>query len=125
MSDVNEWKIPTETNDAPPPPQFLNQSERDFAKNISDEISERVIGQQIVYFAIDTINTQFHPLYGEAINKVFLPPVQVYVMVEWAGLQTNTSDYGIDRKPNSINVHFLHRRISEDKDLFVREGDFI
>jgi hypothetical protein len=31
---------------------------------------------------------------------------------------------GIDRKP-SIIVHFHKRRLTEDQDLFVREGDFI
>jgi hypothetical protein len=69
-------------------------------------------------------HTNYHPLYGEAIKKTFLPPVRVYVLVEWEGSETTTSNFGIDRK-GSIVVHFHKRRLTEDQNLFVREGDFV
>ena len=34
------------------------------------------------------------------------------------------TNLGIDRRP-SIVVHFHKRRLTEDQDLFVREGDFV
>ena len=116
----NKWKQPTQ----PPPPLFLGKKERDLVKQVNDELIERVIGQQVLYYPIDIQHTNFHSLYGEAIEKTFLPPVRVYALIIWNGYETNTTNLGIDRKP-SIIIHFHKRRLTEDQDLFVREGDFI
>ena len=121
MSDDNEWKQP----DAPPPPLFLGEKERDLVKQVNDELIERVIGQQIGYYPIDISRTNFNDLYGEAIEKTFLPPVRVYALVNFEGIQTKySSNIGLD-KDISLIVHFHKRRLTEDQDLFVREGDFI
>lgn len=63
----NEWKKPK----APPPPLFLGRKERDLVKQVNDELVEKVIGQQILYYPIDMDRTDFHDLYGEAIEKHF------------------------------------------------------
>ena len=84
MSD-NKWKKP----DQPPPPLFLGQKEKDLVKQVNDEIIERVVGQQILYFPIDIEHTNYHPLYGEALEKTFLPPIRVYALVEYGGEETN------------------------------------
>lgn len=116
-----QWLQPT----SPPPPLFTGVKEKDFVKQVNDELIERVIGQQVAYFAIDINTSNFHPIYGEAIEKTFLPPVRVYALVKWEG-QTNlfTEGLGID-KQTSIEIHFHKRRLSEDQDLFVREGDYV
>ena len=120
MSEKDKWSRPS----SPPPPLFLGKKERDLVKQVNDELIERVIGQQVAYYPIDNTTTDYHSLYGEAINKNFLPPVRVYALIEWDGLKTSTSHYGID-KVNEINIHFHKRRLTEDQDLFVREGDFV
>ena len=119
MAD-QKWTQPT----APPPPLFTGEKERDLVKQVNDELIERVIGQQITYYPISVEHTNFHPLYGEAIKKTFLPPVRVYALVEWEGSDTTTSNLGIDRK-GAITIHFHKRRLVEDQDLYVREGDFV
>ena len=119
MSD-NEWKRPA----APPPPLFFGKKERDLVKQVNDELIEKVIGQQILYYPISLEHTNFHPLYGEAIEKSFLSPIRVYALIVWQGYETETSNLGIDRRP-SIVVHFHKRRLTEDQDLYVREGDFV
>lgn len=120
MSD-NKWERPTN----PPSPLFLGEKEKNLVKQVNDEIIERVVGQQILYFPIDMETTNFHPLYGEAIEKNFLHPVRVYALVEYGGIETNFMDsVGIDKKTTAI-VHFHKRRVTEDQNLFVREGDFI
>ena len=63
-------------------------------------------------------------MYGEAIEKTFLPPVKVNAMVKWESQATTTTNYGIERLQN-ISVLFHKRRLTEDQDLFVREGDFV
>ena len=117
---ANKWTRPS----SPPPPLFIGRKERDLVKQVNDELIERVIGQQIVYYPVSLEQTNFHPLYGEAIKKTFLPPVRVYALVDWEGHETETTNFGIDRK-SSISVHFHKRRLTEDQDLFVREGDFV
>ena len=81
MSDDNKWKQP----DAPPPPLFLGEKERDLVKQVNDELIERVRGQQVLYHPISLEHTNFHSLYGEAIRKSFLPPIRVYALIVWQG----------------------------------------
>ena len=119
MAD-NKWSRPS----SPPPPLFFNDKEKDLVKQINDEVIERVVGQTIVYYPLSLEHTDYHSLYGEAIEKTFLPPVRVYALVAFGGLRTETSNYGLDKSFN-ITVNFHKRRLTEDQDLFVREGDFV
>jgi hypothetical protein len=117
---AEKWDRPSQV----PPPLFLGKKERDYAKQVNDEISERVVGQTILYYPIDISTTNFHPLYGESIQKSFLPPVRVYALVKWEGQESTTSNFGLDRQ-TKITVNFHRRRLTEDQDLYVREGDFV
>jgi len=116
----NKWEQPA----APPPPLFTGKKEKDLVKQVTDEVMERVIGTSILYYPISVKHSDFHPLYGEAINKTYLPPVHVEVLAEWQGEETTTTGFGIDKK-SSVVIHFHKRRLTEDQNLFVREGDFI
>jgi len=117
----NEWSRPA----APPPPLFLGKKERDLVKQVNDELVEKVIGQQILYYPIDLETTSFHELYGEAIEKTFLPPVRIYALVKFDNEDTTYLDsVGVDNV-SQITVHFHKRRLTEDQDVFVREGDFV
>ena len=117
----DEWKKPA----APPPPLFFGKKERDLVKQVNDELIEKIIGQQILYYPIDIERTNFLELYGEAVEKTFLPPVRVYAMVEFTDYSTEyLESAGID-KMWEINVHFHKRRLEEDQNLYVREGDFV
>ena len=122
MSDNdNVWNRPK----APPPPLFTGKKEKDLAKQVSDEISERVVKSALVYYPISVKHSNFHDLYGEAIVKTFLPPIRVMALVEMIDYQTvYTDNVGIDFDAN-ITVHFHRRRLTEDQDLFVRQGDFV
>ena len=116
----DKWSQP----EAPPPPLFLGQKERDLVKQVNDEIIERVIGQTVVYYPISREHTSYHPVYGESIQKTFLPPIKVNALVTWEGNTTATEVFGVDRR-SSVVVKFHKRRLTEDQDLFVREGDFL
>jgi len=116
-----KWEQPNN----PPPPLFTGKKERDLIKQVNDELIERVIGQQVLYYPISLEHTDFHSVYGEAINKTFLPPIRVYALVEWEGIKTEfMNKIGIDKNA-SIVIHFHKRRLTEDQDLFVRVGDFV
>tara|TARA_R110000824_G_scaffold174112_5_gene352201 strand:+ start:875 stop:1369 length:495 start_codon:yes stop_codon:yes gene_type:complete len=121
MSKDDKW----DKAQQPPPPMFLGEKERNFVKQINDEIIERVVGQQVLYFPLDIEHTNYHPLYGEAVEKTFLPPVRVFALVEYQGVETNFLEgVGLD-KTTKISIKFHKRRLTEDQDLYIREGDFV
>ena len=93
--------------EAPPPPLFLGKKERDLVKQVNDEVLERVIGQVVIYYPISREHTYFHPIYGEAIQKTFLPPIKVNALVTWDGSKTAADTFGVDRT-TSIVIKF-HR----------------
>lgn len=119
-----EENLVTIPQDSPPPPLFLGRKEKDLVKQVNDELIERVIGQQIIYYPISREFTDFHPVYGEAIQKTFLSPIKVFALVTWEGSSTNLETFGIDKR-NSLTIKFHKRRLVEDQDLFIKEGDFI
>ena len=119
-NDNEKWTRP----EAPPPPLFTGEKERNFVKQVTDEVVERVIGQGVFYYPISVEHTEFHEVYGEAITKTFLPPIKVYALIEWNEYITETGKFGVDRR-RAITIHFHKRRLTEDQNLYVREGDFV
>jgi hypothetical protein len=115
----NKWTQPKQ----PPPPLFIGAAERNFVKQINDEVIEKVIGQQVLYFPVDIARTKFN-LYGEAIDKTFYSPVQVYGLVNYEESERTQGTFGFDNV-RRITAHFNDRRISQDKNLFLRLGDFV
>jgi hypothetical protein len=123
MSDTeNRWILPdTKEIDSP---LFVGGQERDFVKQVGDEIAENILNQTIIYYGIDFENTKYHPVYGEAIKKTFYPPIKMEVPVEWKGETTTGGIYSLDKRPQII-IYFPQRRITQDLELQVREGDFV
>tara|TARA_Y100000310_G_scaffold212398_1_gene213240 strand:- start:218 stop:733 length:516 start_codon:yes stop_codon:yes gene_type:complete len=115
----NKWQQPT----APPPPMFFGEKERDLVKQVNDELSERVLGQTVAYYSISMEESNFNTTYGEAIDKVTLPPVRVYAYVVVENEQTNER-YGYEYQ-TKLTVNFNRKRLVDDQNLFVRAGDFI
>ena len=115
----NKWTRPN----APPAPMFFGAKERNLVKQINDELAERVLGQTIAYYPISIAESNFNDTYGEAVEKVSLPPVRVFAYVIVESEQTNER-YGYEYQ-SKLTVNFHRRRLVEDQDLYVRVGDFI
>ena len=94
MATDNKWTQPA----SPPAPMILGKKERDLVKQVNDELIERVIGQEVIYYPIDIMHSKFHSLYGEAIEKSFLPPIRVYALVTWQGYASTVTNLGIDKR---------------------------
>ena len=74
---------------------------------------------------IDMDRTNFHDMYGEAVEKTYLSPIRVYALIKFDEEATSYMEgMGIDAD-SVITVNFHRRRLTEDQDLYVREGDFI
>ena len=57
--------------DTPPPPLFVGKKERDLVRQVNTELIENVVGQVVAYYAVSLEHTNFHPIYGEAIQKTY------------------------------------------------------
>ena len=119
MSNENRWSQPLQ----PPPPLFVGAAERNFVKQINDEVIEKVIGQQILYFPVDVDRTNYN-FYGEALAKTFLPPVRVYCLTSYNESERTQGVYGFDNV-RMIECNFNDRRLSQDQDLYLQVGDFV
>ena len=115
----DKWTRPA----APPAPMFFGEKERNLVKQINDELSERVLGQTIAYYPISLEESNFNDIYGESKEKVSLPPVRVFAYVVVESEQTNEK-FGYEYQ-TKLTVNFHRRRLTEDQDVFVRQGDFI
>jgi hypothetical protein len=59
MSDNdNVWEQPS----APPPPLFTGKKEKDLVKQVTDELTERVIKSEVVYYPISLKHSSYHSL---------------------------------------------------------------
>tara|TARA_R100000008_G_scaffold76180_1_gene55874 strand:+ start:2286 stop:3818 length:1533 start_codon:yes stop_codon:yes gene_type:complete len=102
---------------------FFGEKERNLVKQVNDELAERVLGQTIAYYPISIEESNFNDIYGEAQEKVSLPPVRVFAYVEVENEQSNAK-YGYEYQ-TKLTVNFHRRRLVEDQNLYVRVGDFI
>jgi len=115
----NKWTRPA----APPAPMFFGEKERNLVKQVNDELAERVLGQTIAYYPISIEESNFNDVYGEAKEKVSLPPVRVFAYVVVENEQSNER-YGYEYQ-TKLTVNFHRRRLVEDQNLYVRVGDFV
>jgi len=116
---TNKWSQPV----APPAPMFFGKKERDLVKQVNDELAERVVGQAIAYYPISLEESDFNEIYGEALEKVSLPPIRVFAYVTVENEQTNER-YGYEYS-NKLTVNFHRKRLTADQDLYVRVGDYV
>ena len=120
MADpTNKWEQPA----TPPAPMFFGKKERDLVKQVNDELAERVIGQAIAYYPISVEESNFNDVYGEALEKISLPPIRVFAYVVVENEQTNER-YGYEYQ-TKLTVNFNRKRLVDAQNLFVRPGDFI
>ena len=52
-------------------------------------------------------------------------PIRVFALVEYQGVETSDMENIALDKATKIKVNFHKRRLTEDQNLFVREGDFV
>lgn len=101
---------------------FITRKEIAFINDITKELIKDVIGQYIYYYAVDVERTQTHPVYQEAIKKVFKSPVKLDCLIGQPKKESVADIFG-----SSIDTTlelFLQARDLMDKDIKISEGDF-
>lgn len=103
-------------------PLFRSPKDLEFVKRINQELIEKVISEKITYYAISNQYSEKN-FYGEAKEKIFDPPVEVYSLVEWLEQNITTTEFGQDIV-YKIKVSILQKHLDEIM-LKPYEGDMV
>ena len=117
LRDTLSWRAQTISK------KFITQRELDFISNVTKELVQDVVEEEVKYYAIELDRTKVHRLYEESINKVWSPPVRINALVLYDNPNVNFGLYGADDK-SSLAVYF-HVEELKDRNVSVRTGDFV
>ena len=101
---------------------FITPREIDFISDITKEITKDVIGQVIYYYKPRVDLSKIHDVYGESIERVFDPPVEIDCRINWGGSELKQNRFGQD-KIRSCEV-YVHYRDLIDRNIKIEEGDY-
>jgi len=101
---------------------FITPREVQFINDVTKEFVKDVIGQHIIYYPISTLKTQIHPVYEEAIEKIFENPIKVDVLAGQPNWETKWNTFG-NEQDNKVEIYVQARDLL-DKGYEIKEGDF-
>jgi len=101
---------------------FITPREIDFIADLNKEIIKDVIGQKIYFYKVRQDLTAIHEVYEEALDKVFDPPIEIDVRIDWDPSEVRATRFGQENY-YSITVYIQSRDLL-DKDIDVEAGDF-
>lgn len=102
---------------------FITQREMDFISDITKEIIKDVNAQKIIYYPISELKTKAHPVYDEAIKKIFDHPIIIEALVDNSfEKDTIINQFGVD-KNFKIEV-FIHYRDMVERGITPCMGDY-
>jgi hypothetical protein len=106
------------------PRLFITPREIDFIADITKELTKDVVGQKIYYYHVREDLSEVNPVYEEAPEKVFDPPIEIECLVNWQPGEFVTDRFGVYEKYKQ-EVYIQWRDLI-DKDLtdVVQTGDY-
>lgn len=81
-----------------------------------------MVGQTINYYPVSTLKTKVHPVYEEAVQKIFDNPIKLSVLANWPEVNIKMNQFGSERTAQ-LEV-FVQARDLIDKGFTIYEGDF-
>jgi hypothetical protein len=101
---------------------FITNREIAFINDITKEYVKDIVGQFIYYYPISTLKTQIHPIYEEAVEKIFENPIKLEVLAGQPEWSASANQFGIEQT-RKLEV-FVQVRDLLDKGFKVEEGDY-
>jgi len=101
---------------------FITAKEQALISDLTKEITKDVIGQKIILFPISTLHTRVHPVYDEAVEKIFENPVTLDILALAPTNSTSWNQFGYDSNAE-IELHIQPKDLI-DKGLSIEAGDF-
>lgn len=103
--------------------KFIGRKEVNFVNAINRELIQRVVGQEVYYYAILAEKTKKNDLYNEAINKVWAQPVKVNCLVMYENTQEQIGMLPPDSK-YQLDIYF-HTEELKERNVTPKMGDFV
>ena len=102
--------------------RFVQQKDLAFCLKISKELVDVVVQTTVEVFKLSISESKTN-LYGESLNKSYLPSVQVACMIERDESSIEYEGFGPDRAQNA--EFRFNRSTLKDKNLYPEIGDII
>ena len=102
--------------------RFVQQKDLAFFQKISKELVDVVVQTTVEVFKLSISESKTN-LYGESLNKSYLPSVQVACMIERDESSIEYEGFGPDRAQNA--EFRFNRSTLKDKNLYPEIGDII
>jgi len=103
---------------------FIGPREQAFIADITKEFTKDCLGTFVLLFPISPLYTQVHPVYDEAIEKIFESPIKLDVLAGSSWSETEPSWDGFGTESNSKIEIYVQCRDLIDKEVQISGGDF-
>lgn len=103
--------------------KFIDTKAIAFIDAINRQLIQKVIAEEVFYYAVSLKQSEVKRLYGEAIQKTVAAPVRINALVKYENTNSRTTDFGVDSK-FLLEVYFHQKELSE-RNVKPIEGDFI
>lgn len=103
-------------------PKFISDRDVEFFKSIAREVVDDVVQNIITLFKINLNETKVN-IYGEAMNKTWMPGVNLYALVDREAESTRYEGFGADTDQNI--VFKVDRFKCEEINVYPEIGDVI
>lgn len=101
---------------------FITPKEIAFINDLSKEYLKDIVGQTINYYPVSTLKTKVHPVYDEAVQKIFDNPIRIPVLAGQPESEQMSNIFGSE-KTSTLEV-LVQARDLIDKGFTIYEGDF-
>ena len=109
-------------NPPPTPPESAGTSPENSFIDQAALAAIRFSNMKVVYYKMDLLNTKPN-LYGEAIEKWYLPPVEIRCLIERGTVANTDTEYGVD--VNQTLTVTIPKLSSIEANFIPESGDII
>lgn len=101
---------------------FITPREIHLINDWTKEFIKDIVGQYIIYYPISILKTRVHPIYDEAVEKIFDSPIKIDALVDQPGEGNSISSFTVETT-TTLEV-YIQARDLVDKEFEPEMGDF-
>jgi len=101
---------------------FIGAREQQMINDWTKEFIKDVVGQYITYYPVSILRTRVHPVYDEAVEKIFDNPIKIDCLVDQPQQGQTMGKFSLENA-TTLSVYIQNRDML-DKGFDVDVGDF-